>query len=60
MIPLTGEENESYLKQKRCHVYKKEFIFDVDKSSEDIFKKCRRVNDHCHSTVKYREAANNI
>ena len=30
MIPLTNEENESYLKQKVCHICKKEFFFDID------------------------------
>ena len=34
MIPLTHEENESYLKQKSCRICKKEFIFDIDSCSE--------------------------
>ena len=29
-IPLTHEENESYLKEKVYHICKKEFIFDVN------------------------------
>ena len=28
MIPLTIEENKSYLKQKTCHICKKEFSTD--------------------------------
>ena len=57
MIPLSYEENESYFKQKVCHICKKEFIFDVDNSSENIFIKYHRVRDHCHYTGKYRGAA---
>ena len=30
MIPLTNEENKSYLKQKVCHICKKEFSTDHD------------------------------
>ena len=60
MIPLTYEENESYLKQKFCHIGKKEFIFDIDYSSEDMSIKYRRVRDHFHYTGKYRGAAHNI
>ena len=51
MIQLTYEENESYLKQKVCHICKKEFFFDNDNSSEDMFIKYCRVRDHCHYTV---------
>ena len=36
MIPLTNEENESYLKQKVCHICKKEFFFDID-CSEGVY-----------------------
>ena len=36
MLPLADEENKSYLKQKVCHICKKEFITDIDNSSEDI------------------------
>ena len=57
MIPLSYEENESYFKQKVCHICKKEFIFDVDNSSENMFIKYHRVRDHCHYTGKYRGAA---
>ena len=32
MIPLTNEENESYLKQEVCHICKKVFITDIDDS----------------------------
>ena len=60
MIPLTYEENESYLKQKVCHICKKEFIFNIVNSSEDMFIKYRRVRDHCHYTGKYRGAAHNV
>ena len=60
IIPLTDEENESYLKQKVCHICIKEFHFDIDSCSEDMFIKYRRVRDHCHYTGKYRRAADNI
>ena len=50
MIPLTNEENESYLKQKVCHIFKKEFIFDIDSCSEGVYIKYRRVKEHRHFT----------
>ena len=60
MIPLTNEENESYIKQEVCHICKKEFIFDIDSCCENMYTKYRSVRDHCHYTGKYRGAAQNI
>ena len=60
MIPLTYEENESYLKQKVCHICKKEFIVDIDSSSKDMFIQYCTVRDHCHYTGQYRGAVHNI
>ena len=60
MIQLTYEDNESYLKQKVCHICKKENFFDNDNSSEDMFIKYCRVRDHCHYTVEYRGAPHNV
>ena len=60
MIPLSNEENESYLKQEVCHIYKKKFIFDIENSSETMLIKYRIVTDHCYYTGKYRGAAQNI
>ena len=57
MIPLT---DESYLKQKVFHICKKEFIFNIDNSSEDVFIEYRRFRDLCHYTGKYRGAAHNM
>ena len=53
MIPLTNEENKSYIKQEVCQVCKKKFRFN------DNNKKCHKVRDHCHYTGKYRGAAHN-
>ena len=52
MIPLTNKEIKSYEKQKVCHICKKEFCND-DKNK-------KKVRDHCHSTRKFRGAAQNI
>ena len=52
MIPLTGEENQSYCDQSTCYICKKEF-------STDDKKHCK-VRDHCHFTGKYRGAVHNI
>ena len=41
MISLTDEENESYLKQKVCHICKNEFIFDIDSCRESMYIKYR-------------------
>ena len=60
MTPLTYEENESYLKQEVCHICKKEFITDIENSSENMFIKYRTVRDHCHYTGKYIGAAHSI
>ena len=60
MIPLTNDENESYLKQEVCHICKKEFVFDIDTCSENMYIKYHRVKDHCHYNRKYRSAAHNI
>ena len=60
MIPLTYEENDSYENQKVFHICKKEFLFDIDSCSENMYVKYRKVTDHCHYTGKYREAAHNI
>ena len=46
MIPLTDEENESYIKQEVCHICKKKFIFDIDSCSENMYAKHCRVRDH--------------
>ena len=60
MIPLTDEENISYLKQEVCHICKKELIFDIDSCGENVYTKYGRVRDHCHYTGKYRGAAHNM
>ena len=60
IVPLANEENASYIMQKVCHIGKKEFIFDIDSYSENMYIKYRRVRDHCHYTGKYRAAAHNI
>ena len=60
VMPLTTEENESYIKQEVFHICKKEFIFDIDRCSEGTYVKYRRIRDHCHYTGKYRGAAHNI
>ena len=54
MIPLTDKENESYEKQKVCHICKKEF------STDKNDKKHHKVRDHCHYTGKFRGAAHSI
>ena len=48
IIPLTNEENESYIKQMVCHICKKEFSIN--------YKKAR---GHCPYTRKCRGAAHN-
>ena len=58
MILLTDKENESYEKQKICHICKKEFS--TDKDDENMFKLYHKVRDHCHYTEKFRGAAHNI
>ena len=58
MILLTDKENESYEKQKICHICKKEFS--IDKDDENMFKLYHKVRDHCHYTEKFRGAAHNI
>ena len=60
MIPLTYEENASYLKQEVCHTCRKELTFDIDSCNENIFIKHCSAKDHCHFTGKYRRAAHNI
>ena len=60
MIPLAHQENDFYENQKVCHISKKEFIFDIDSCSEDMYIKYHKVKDHCHYTGKYRGAAHNI
>ena len=60
IIPLTNEKNDSYLKQEVFHICKKEFIFDIESCSENMYIKCCRVKDNCHYTGKYRGAAHNI
>ena len=52
MIPLTGEENKLYHKQKVCHICKKIGI-DYDD------KKYYKVRDHCLIADKYRSTAHN-
>ena len=60
MIPLSVEEYELCPKQKICHIYKREFVTDIDNNTEIMFMKYCRVRDHCYYTVKYRGAAHNI
>ena len=48
MIPLSIEENESYFKQEVRHKCKKEFITDIDNSSETMFMKYHKARDLCH------------
>ena len=54
IIPLTNDENEFYLKQKVCHICRKEF------SINDDDKNYHKVRDYCHYTGKYRVAAYNF
>ena len=68
MIPLTDEENESYVKQKVCYICKKEFNtdendkneFNTDENDKNALKLYDKVKDHCHYTGKFRRAAHNI
>ena len=53
MIPLANEENKPYLKQKVCHVCRKEF------STNNYNKGYHNVRDHCHYTGKYNLTAHN-
>ena len=55
MIPLTGEENKFYEKQKVCYICEKEFCTDDDDN-----KQYQKVRDHCHYTEKFRGAAHSI
>ena len=54
MIPLTDEENKSYLTEEDFYICKKRF------STYDDNKKYHKVRDHCHYTGKYRRTAHNI
>ena len=54
MIPLTKEDNTSYKEQEICHICKENFC--VDKDDENYTNR-KKVNDHCHYTGKFREAA---
>ena len=58
MIPLTDKENESYEKQKVCHICKKEFS--TDKNDKNTFKLYHKVRHHCHYTGHFRGAADSI
>ena len=58
MIPLTGKENNSYKKQKVCHICKKHICYDKNEKKE--LKKPHKVRDHCHYTGKFRGAAHSI
>ena len=58
MIPLTEKENESYEKQKVCHICKK--LFSADENDNNAFKLYHKVRDHCHYTGKFRGAAHSI
>ena len=53
MLLLTDEENESYINQAVCHIYKKEF----DDDNDDDYQSYQKVRDHCHCTVNYRSVA---
>ena len=55
MIPLTGEENKFYEKQKVCYICEKEFCTDDDDN-----KQYQKVRDHCHYTEKFRGTAHSI
>ena len=55
MMPLTNEEQKSYLNQANCHICKRKF---EDKYTND--KKYHRVRDHCYCTGKYRGATHSI
>ena len=41
IIPLTNKENESYEKQKVCHICKKEFS--TDQNDKSVFKLYHKV-----------------
>ena len=54
MIPLTIEEIQLHRERKVFDICKKEF------STDNNDKKQHKVRDHCHHTVKYRDAAHDI
>ena len=54
IAPLTHEENNFYNKQEICYICKEKFC--VDKDDKDYINR-KKVKDHCHYTVKFREAA---
>ena len=60
MISLTHEENDSYENQKVCYICKKEYIFDIDSFSENMYIKYCQVKDNYSYTGKYRGAAHNL
>ena len=57
IVPLTNEENKSYLKQKVCYICPKKISTD---NNDIAFKKHHKARDHCHCTSKYRGAGHNI
>ena len=58
MIPLTDNENRSYEKQKKCHIYQKGFCYDKNEGKK--FKLYQKVRDYCHYTGKFSGAAHSI
>ena len=53
-MPLTGEENKSYKKQKAYYIDKKGFSTDYDTKNH------HKVWDNCHYSGKYRGTAHSI
>ena len=55
---LTDKEIKLYEEQKACHICKGKFCYDKNKKNKyDLH---HQVKDHCHYTVKFREAAHNV
>ena len=52
MTPLTKKEEKHHNKQKVCYKCKKKF------NTDD--KKHHKVQDHCHYSGQYKDAAHNI
>ena len=54
MMPLTKEENKSYIEQQKCHICEEKFCIDKDDKN---YSNRKKVKDHRHYTGKFSEAA---
>ena len=58
MMLLTDKEIKLYEEQKACHICKGKFCYDKNKKNKyDLH---HQVKDHCHYTVKFRDATHNV